>query len=419
VSAILILAAVLFGIALAAVTLVQQLYQESLRLRPHERPALEYFKEKLQPRIGVDTDHGVLTFSLVKHTLLVLLGVICPLLHPDGRTLQALGESCLLAWCTMLASTYIVPHVLYRRSSGRWLGPFAPFLRAVAILMRPLVAVSAFFQQLTELTNGEPQEKEAATPAENIEALIDAGTEEGLIEESDRELIQSVVEFGDKTVREVMTPRPNIVAIAATESLESLRELVIDEQYSRIPVHQDGIDHIIGFVHVRDMFELDEEERKGRTVRELMRPIRFVPETKPVNGLLKEMQQDRAHMAIVVDEYGNTAGLVTLEDLVEEVFGEIHDEHEPAEEVVEDAKGHYIVSGNFGLDRLQELLDFRPIEQPESTTTGGLVSEWLGRVPRAGESIERQGIRIEVLKSDDLRVEQVRLSKLEGQANHV
>ncbi len=417
-SVILIAAAVLLGVVLAAVTLVQQLYQESLRLRPHERPALEYFKEKLQARIGVDTDHGVLTFSLVKHTLLVLLGVVILLLHNAPGTLRSVIESCLLAWVTMLAATYIVPHVLYRRSSGRWLGAFAPLLRAIAFLMRPLVSVSAFFQSLTELTNGEPEEKEAATPAENIEALITAGTEEGLIEESDRELIQSVVEFGDKTVREVMTPRPNIVAVAADQSLENLRQLVITEQYSRIPVYEAGIDHIIGFVHVRDMFELDEDERQGRTVRELLRPIRFVPETKPVNDLIKEMQQDRAHMAIVVDEYGNTAGLVTLEDLVEEVFGEIQDEHEPVEDVVEDGPGRYVVSGNFSLDRLQELLDFRPAEEPESTTAGGLVSEWLGHVPRPGEFVEREGIRIEVLKSNDLRVEQVRVSKVEEQTTH-
>jgi putative hemolysin len=418
VNLILALAVALFGVALVAVTLVQQLYQESLRLRPHERPALEYFKARLEDRIGVDTDHGVLTFSLVKHSLLVLLGVAFLLLHSDRGSTRAILESCVLAWFTMLGATYILPHVLYRHSSGRWLGMLAPLLHAVAFLMRPLVAVSAFFQSLTELTNGDHKKEEAPTPAENIDALITAGAEEGLIEESDRELIQSVVEFGDKTVREVMTPRPNVVAIAASQSLESLRQLVIHEQYSRIPVYEDSIDNVIGFVHVRDMFELDENERQGRTVRELMRPIRPVPETKPVNDLLKEMQVDRAHMAIVVDEYGNTAGLVTLEDLVEEVFGEIRDEHEPALDVVEDSSGRYVVSGNFGLDRLEELLEFRPAGQPESTTVGGLVTEWLGRVPPAGESLVRDGVNIEVLKSNGLRVEQVRVSKAEGQTNH-
>jgi CBS domain containing-hemolysin-like protein len=159
------------------------------------------------------------------------------------------------------------------------------------------------------------------------------------------------------------------------------------------------------------MFELSEEERERRTVRELVRPIPFVPETKPVNDLLREMQRDRAHIAIAVDEYGNTAGLVTMEDMVEEVFGEIRDEHEPDLDIAQDAAGNYIVSGNFGVDRLEDLVDFRPAGDLESTTVGGLLMEWLGRVPQAGESVERDGIKIEVLASNGLRVEQVRISR--------
>jgi len=244
-----------------------------------------------------------------------------------------------------------------------------------------------------------------------------AGKQEGLLEESDRELIQSVVAFGDKTVREVMTPRPRMVAIDAAETLEGLRQLVLNEQYSRVPVYEGSIDRIVGFVHVRDMFELDEEERTRRTVRELMRPVRFVPETKRVNDLLREMQTDRAHLAIVVDEYGNTAGLATMEDLVEEVFGEIHDEHEPEHDVAPDGKGGYIVSGNLTLDRLEELVDFRPQEPLESTTVGGLIMEWLGRVPQPGETVSREGLTLEVLAGNDLRVEQVRVARSE-QAGH-
>ncbi len=403
-------AAVLLGGALMLITLVQLLYLESLRLRPRERPALEYFKSTLQGRIGVDTERGLLTFSLLKHTMLVLLGAACVL--GAAHTGRAAAETCVLAWLTMLAATYVVPHVLYRRTSGKLLGAFAPLLRALALIMRPVVTLFAFFQSLTELAENPGTASEAATPSENIDALITAGTEEGLIEERDRELIQSVVEFGAKTVREVMTPRPNMVAIAADAPLEELRQLVINEQYSRVPAFETNIDRIVGFVHVRDMFEFEEEQRKKGKVRDLVRPIRFVPETKPVNDLVKEMQRDRAHMAIVIDEYGNTAGLVTLEDLVEEVFGEIRDEHEPAMDVTEDPAGRYVVSGSFGLDRLEELLDFHPAEEPESTTVGGLVMEWLGRVPQAGEAVEQQGIRIEVLASNDLRVEQVRVSKV-------
>ena len=169
------------------------------------------------------------------------------------------------------------------------------------------------------------------------------------------------------------------------------------------------------------MFELDEQQRHTRTVRELMRPIHLVPETKPVNDLLREMQQSGAHMAIVIDEYGNTAGLVTMEDMMEVIVGEIHDEHEPERDITEEPDGKYVVSGSFDVDRLQELLDFRVDEDTESTTVGGLVTEWLGRVPSAGEKVERDGIRIEVLAGNELRVQQVRVSRapVEQQAEKV
>jgi putative hemolysin len=411
----LIFLAVFFGVLLPVVTFVQLLYLESLRLRPRERPALENFKATIQGRIGLDSEHGAVTFSLVKHSILVVLGVIFLLLSTHLRTGDLAGaavEGCVTAWLIMLASTYVLPHILYRRTGGRWLVPLTPLLWVIAMAAKPLVGLFSFLHAVTELTEGsESGEPEKNGASEDIEALISAGAEEGLIEESDRELIQSVVEFGDKTVREVMTPRPNIVAIEASQSLESLRELVINEQYSRVPVFEASIDRIIGFVHVRDMFELDEDERKNRTVRELVRPIRFVPETKRVNDLLREMQQDRAHISIVVDEYGNTAGLATMEDLVEEIFGEIRDEHEPGIDIAQDNNGGYIVSGNFGLDRVQDLMHVHLAEEPESTTVGGLVMEWLGRVPQPGEAVEREGIRIEVIASNELRVEQVRLSQ--------
>ncbi len=227
-------------------------------------------------------------------------------------------------------------------------------------------------------------------PEEHIDALILAGEEEGIIEKGDRELIQSVVAFGDKTVREVMTPRPRVVAIRQDATLEELRQLVINEQFSRIPVYEDNIDQITGFVHVRDMFELSDEERARRNVRDIMRPIRAVPETKPVNDLLREMQEEGAHMAVVVDEYGSTAGIVTMEDMVEEIVGEIHDEHEPERDFRQDPDGSYVVSGSFDLGRLEDLLDFHPDEETESTTVGGLVTEWLGHVPGGGRNRTRR-----------------------------
>jgi CBS domain containing-hemolysin-like protein len=302
--------------------------------------------------------------------------------------------------------------LLYRRTQAAWLLPLVPLLRLFALIARPFVAGLAFFQSLIDLTDDAHAAADEPTSAENIEALITAGTEEGLIEEEDRKLIQSVVEFGDKVVREVMTPRPNIVAISADATLEQLRHVVITEQYSRIPVYEGTIDQTIGFIHVRDMFELEGEEREKGTVRELVRPVRLVPETKPVSDLMRQMQHENSHMVVVVDEYGNTAGIATMEDLLEVIIGEIRDEHEPESDVTEDGSGGFIVSGSFDLDRISDLVAaFHRQEDIESTTVGGLVSEWLGRVPKTGETVDRDGIRLEVLVSDGLRVGQVRISK--------
>ncbi|MGO9232480.1 MAG: hemolysin family protein [Bryobacteraceae bacterium] len=413
-----ILAAILAALAatplLGLVTFVQLLYLESMRLRTRDLPALEFFKDTLEDKIGLKTEDGAGAFSIIKHTLLVLLGIFFFgwFAGDDPWNASSFLQAVLAAWLVIIAASYALPQLLYRRTTGRWLLPLLPVLRGLAWVARPCVALLGFFQSLIDLADDSKTDEEQPTSAESIDALISAGQEEGLIEEQDRKLIQSVVEFGDKVVREVMTPRPRIVAIPAGSTLEELRQLVIHEQYSRIPAFEKNIDQIAGFVHVRDMFELEEEERNQRLVRELVRPIPFVPETKPVSALMRQMQQENTHMVIVVDEYGNTAGLATMEDLLEVIIGEIRDEHEPGTDVLEDGHGGYIVAGNFDLDRVADLFEsFHRGEDVESTTVGGLVGEWLGRVPKAGEMMDRDGIRVEVLAADEWRVEQVRISK--------
>jgi CBS domain containing-hemolysin-like protein len=406
-------ASLVLALILVLSTYVQMLYLESLRLRTRDLPALQFFKSDLEARLGFKTEDGALRFSLVKHTALPFLGmsVLAANVLDAPLTLASLGEAVITGWVLLMLSSYVVPQLLYRRAEGRWLIPLLPACSFLALLAAPIAGLLNFLHSLLEIANAPAEPEEPATPAENIEALITAGTEEGLIEEEDRKLIQSVVEFGDTVAREVMTPRPNIVAIDADATLDQLRQLVINEQYSRIPAFEGTIDSVAGFVHVRDMFELEENERATKTVRQLMRPIRFVPETKPVNDLMREMQAEGAHMVIVIDEYGNTAGLVTMEDLVEVILGEIRDEHEPHSDVTEDGKGGYVVSGNFDLSRVGDLFGVGPEEEVDSTTVGGLVTEWLGRVPSSGEVIERDGMKIEILASDEMRVEQVRISK--------
>ena len=403
--------AIAVSIIVTLVTCVQLLYLESLRIRTRERASLEFFKETLEARLGLETERGSLTFSLVKHIGLAFIGCLTMGAAMQGTPeWEALAASALLITVYTVVGTYLIPQIVYRSSSGRGLMALVPLLRALAIAVRPLVWALEFLQSVFELS-GAPQSGEVARPEEHIEALILAGEEEGIIEKGDRELIQSVVAFGDKTVREVMTPRPRVVAIRQDATLEELRQLVINEQFSRIPVYQDTIDQIIGFVHVRDMFELDEDERARRKVSDIMRPIRAVPETKAVNDLLREMQEEGAHMAVVVDEYGSTAGIVTMEDMVEEIVGEIHDEHEPDRDSRKDPDGSYVVSGSFDVGRLENLLDFHSSEGTESTTVGGLVTEWLGHVPEVGEETKRDGISIKVLAANHLRVDQVRVAK--------
>jgi CBS domain containing-hemolysin-like protein len=402
------LLALLLGALLAAVSFVQLLYLESLRLRTRETPALARFKEELQGELGYETEQGAFVFSFIKHTLLVLCGAAFVMAAGGARWADRL-EAAVSAWVVMVAAAYVVPHTLYRRSSGRWIAPLVPLFRLLALLFRPATASLAFLEKLFEL--GEPEEKEAPSAgAGEIEALISAGEEEGILEREDSRLIQNVVAFGDKRVREVMTPRREIVAIEVNSSLEDLRRLAREQQFSRIPVYEGGIDRIIGFVHVRDLYELDEEQRRTKTIRDLMRPIEAVPETKPVAALLREMQERGIHIVYVVDEYGRLAGLATMEDLVEEVFGEIRDEHEPQHDVERGPDGSITVSGAFDLDHLNEYFGFRPGGDVEATTVGGLVSEWHGSVPKPGEVIEQQGLRIEVLSSDDYRVDRVRIS---------
>lgn len=401
-------------VLLALVSYIQLLYHESLRLIKREVHSLEYFRETLSGKIGLDTEQGSLRFSLIKHISLPLAGLffLCALVRPGVPAWQAVLESVGLSILAMLLSAYIIPHFLYRRLKGDWLLRFLPLVQLLALVAAPLAGLLRIFESILEFGTADGKEDLPNDSVENIEALITAGAEEGIIEEEDRKLIHSVVAFGGKSVREVMTARPNIVAISADRSLEDLRQLVIHEQYSRIPVYCGTVDNIVGFVHVRDMFELDPEDRQNKPLGDLIRAIHLVPETKPVSDLLRDMQRDGSHIVVVVDEYGNTAGLVTMEDLVEEILGEIRDEHEPGRDVRHESDNAFVAPGSLDLDRLHDLLEFRPEHDTESTTVGGLVTEWLGHVPHPGESVERDGIRIDVLASDERRVEEVRISRV-------
>jgi CBS domain containing-hemolysin-like protein len=206
-----------------------------------------------------------------------------------------------------------------------------------------------------------------------------------------------------------MTPRPEIVAVPAGTSVEQFLEIVNKYPYSRIPVYENDLDHIVGVMYSKDLLQVPDTEARTRTIRELMKTdVYFVPETKLGSELLREMQHDNIRLAIVVDEYGGVAGVVTIEDLVEEIVGEIRDEHEKAE-IVKESDTAYVFNGNTDVDLLEKLLGVRPDEK-EATTIAGLVSELAGHIPKAGETFEENGLKFEVLESTERRVDRVRVS---------
>jgi CBS domain containing-hemolysin-like protein len=231
----------------------------------------------------------------------------------------------------------------------------------------------------------------------------------GILDESYSYLIQSVVQFSEKTAREAMKPRPEMVAVPAAMTVEKFIELLRVRPFSRVPVFEGTIDHIVGIVYAQDVLQVPDTEAQARTVASLMRKdVFFVPEMKLGSDLLREMQKKKLRMAVVIDEYGGVAGLVTIEDLVEEIVGEITDEHE-ASQVVRESENSYLVPGNMDVDRLEELLGVRP-ERRGAATVAGLVSELAGRIPKKGEVIEDDGLRLEVLQATERRVERVRIS---------
>ena len=243
-----------------------------------------------------------------------------------------------------------------------------------------------------------------------VQAFIDVGEEEGIIEESEGEMIQNIIEFGDTLVGEVMKPRPQIVAIEAQATVADARLLMIESKYSRIPVYRDQIDNIEGTVYVRDLLAFCEGDKYQMSVTECMRPAYFVPESKPIAELLEEMQKAQVQIAMVIDEYGGVAGLVTVEDIIEEILGEIEDEDEAAldQEIVLAEDGSYLVDGSTEIRKVELLYD-KEVEADDFTTVAGLIISELGHVPTVGEKLEFKGLEFEVVDADNKRVNRVRL----------
>jgi CBS domain containing-hemolysin-like protein len=308
----------------------------------------------------------------------------------------------------------LFPRIITMRSPEIVLLRLFPILKIAHTALRPIsVLLRSAFNYFERWEQEMEPAKEEETSEEDIQAFIDAGEEEGILERDEGEMIQSIVHFGDKVAREVMTPRTQIVAIDVNSSLDKLLQLIIAKRHSRIPVYRDDLDNIEGVVHERDVLRLWHKGEKTENLRSLMKPVYFVPETKPVDDLLQEMRQKGDQMVLIVDEYGGVSGLITMQDLVEEIVGEIHDEAETdAEQVIEESKGVYLVPGMLELGLLEEKLGVPLVTNTDCTTVAGAVVELFGRLPSPGDRIEHGGVEIEVLAADRRRVQRLRLKTL-------
>ena len=337
-----------------------------------------------------------------------------------GRTgsLQAIGMLLVFVAIFILVCEHIVPVFIVRRNPERVLEVLLPPFDAIARVVRPLTnSLTRLIEEPRRADqNGDAQPAEAVNGAP-AESTDEPEEDQGLMEEEGRKLLQGIVEFGDTLVREVMTPRPDMVAIASDATLAQVRALFEEQEYSRIPVYGENLDNILGLLYVKDLIRLRDANESAvlqRDVAQLIRPGTFVPETKRVADLLREFQQKQAQLAIVVDEYGGTAGLVTIEDLLEEIVGEIRDEYDvEVAPVTEEDDGSFVFSGKVNFDDVRERLDVE-IEPEGFETVGGYVLTRVGRVPSPGERFELDGMTVEVLEAERRRIHRVRFKRLPG-----
>jgi putative hemolysin len=379
---------------------------------------IDIFEQQVEPRFGRLAGRAALSFSVLSQLSIaaVALLIAFPKFHQASVDLPDLLEVIASITIAVVVFHHILPFLFFSRTKGQWLTPFTPLLKVLIVLAMPITVILGFALSVAKLSK-ERSAPEPESQQEAVDALIEAGTEEGILEERDRDLIHSVVEFGDKTVRDAMTPRPRIFAVPIETTIAHFIDLLREKKYSRVPVYDGSLDNILGIVFAHDVLQVADTEANKTTVGHVMREdVMFVPESKRGTDLLREMQRENTHMAIVIDEYGGVAGIVTIEDIVEEIVGEIHDEHEGEGEIVKESDTSYIVSGNIDVDLLDDWFGVRP-EDHEATTVAGLVSEIMGRIPRPGEHVEFDGLRLEVLSATDRRIERLRICAAHPERN--
>jgi CBS domain containing-hemolysin-like protein len=423
-SALAIAMVVLLAVIETLASYISRVYSEFGKILAREiEENLDAWEELIEPQLGLTREHAAICAAVLQQLALGIIALEFGAVlfdrapHLARPTYAEIAQAVLGVVLVVVFCNQFLPSLLFNRTRGRWVRRLVWPIRLLLWLMTPITVFVRFFSSVASLA------EEQATPEEetavDVEALLEAGEEEGILEESDIDLVRSAVEFGDKLVREVMTPRPEVFAVRDSTTLEEFLAELREHNFSRVPVHAGSLDSITGIAFTHDLLQISDEEARTRTVASIQHPAVFVPETKRGYELLREMQREKQHMRIVIDEYGGVAGVVTIEDLLEQIVGNIRDEHEEDAQVEEPQRephGVWVVPGSFPVDQLADLFGEQAgltelADAYEATTLGGLVSEIEGRIPLPGEVVmlEAIGLRMEVVASTDRRVERLRV----------
>ena len=421
----------IFGIGLLAFGLpifsyLTLIYRELGRMttgRIHEH--LEIFEAEIEPRLHINRRSGGRTFRILGHFWLAFLvlettrGVV----HFTPEAWESVVQFIVFLSLEVVIFMHFIPDMLLYRTSGRWLLRLLPAIRACMYLVWPVRIFLEGAESLARISEKENEKSEEQRTEEGINALVEAAEEEGIIEPEQADLIEQVVEFSDKRVREVMTPRPDIIAIAAEATLEELHAKFVETKFSKMPVYEKTLDDIFGVVNAQDLLHIADQDLPKRKVRELARPVLFIPETKAGSDLLREMRQKGQPLAVVIDEHGSVAGLATVEDLVEEIVGESgYDAKQPLADVVRETDGGLVMRGSMSIDDVEELLGVKFGDKSDAavTTIAGLLSHVSRKVPEPGDKIDLEGHKFEVLEANQRKVLRVRIRKqIAAQVSHV
>jgi len=398
----------------------ESLSEVSLKLMASEHedePRGRFFRELLEHRQRFEL-MLILGTQLSIAAIAIMLASGFSLFLPSGAVALALA----IVFFVIVLFRQFVPRLLAQNRPEEMLWRLLPAFRIFYRLFSIVVAPISAMLKKRRKPEAEEEEEEAEGEDETlgeIQAYIDIGEEEGIIEESEGEMIQSIIEFGDTLVREIMRPRLQMVALDVSATIADARKLIIESKHSRLPVYREHLDNIEGIVYVRDLLTFCEGPKIRQPVTDCMRPAYFVPESKTIQTLLEDMQKAKVQIAIAIDEYGGVAGLVTIEDIIEEILGEIEDEDSALsdDDILPDEDGSYLVDGSAEIKKVELIFD-REVEADDFTTVAGLLIKVLGHVPAAGEKVEFKGLQFEVVEADSQRVSRVRLRALDEPADH-